>query len=63
LVYSPEGAAYRIRYLLNREKVRRRMGMAAREYVRSNFLITRHLRDYLALFCILDNIGESIIYV
>ena len=63
LVHSPEGAAYRIRYLLNREKVRKKMGAEAREYVRSNFLITRHLRDYLALFCILDNMKESIIYV
>jgi len=63
LVYSPEGAAYRIRYLLNRDKVRAKMGIAAKEYVRSNFLITRHLRDYLALFCILDNMKESIIYV
>ncbi|MGM0366126.1 MAG: glycosyltransferase [Actinomycetota bacterium] len=63
LVHSPEGAAYRIRYLLNRKKVRQEMGEAAREYVRSNFLITRHLRDYLALFCILDKMKESIIYV
>jgi len=63
LVHSPEGAAYRIRYLLNRDKIRKSMGEAAKEYVRSNFLITRHLRDYLALFCILDNMKEGIIYV
>jgi trehalose synthase len=27
----------------------RRMGEAGREHVRENFLITRHLRDYLSL--------------
>ncbi|MDZ7839020.1 MAG: glycosyltransferase [Actinomycetota bacterium] len=63
LVHSPEGAAYRIRYLINRPRVRKQMGKAARDYVVSNFLITRHLRDYLALFYVLYNINQSIIYV
>ncbi|MDF1536006.1 MAG: glycosyltransferase [bacterium] len=49
LVNSPEGAALRIRYLLHRPDVRLRMGCQAREFVRDNFLLTRHLRDYLAL--------------
>ncbi len=49
LVTTPEGAALRIRYLLhNREKIRE-MGVKAREFVAENFLLTRHLRDYLAL--------------
>jgi len=63
LVHSPEGAAYRIRYILNRDKIRMDMGIAAKEYVRTNFLITRHLRDYLALFYILNNMNKNIIYV
>ncbi len=49
LVNSPEGAALRIRYLLHRPDVRLQMGLQAREFVRDNFLLTRHLRDYLAL--------------
>ena len=49
LVNTPEGAALRIRYLLFYEEKRREMGHKAREFVRQNFLITRHLRDYLAL--------------
>ncbi len=49
LVRSPEGAALRIRYLLHREDKRREMGERARRLVRENFLITHHLRGYLAL--------------
>lgn len=48
-VNSVEGAAYRIRYLLSNPALMRRMGEAGREHVRRNFLITRHLRDYLSL--------------
>jgi trehalose synthase len=48
-VNSVEGAAYRIRYLLSNPQLMQRMGEAAREHVRRNFLITRHLRDYLSL--------------
>lgn len=50
LVNTPEGAALRIRYLLeNRDKLIE-MGNKAKEFVRNNFLITRHLREYLTLF-------------
>jgi trehalose synthase len=48
-VLSPEGAAFRIRYLLNRPGARAVMGQKARRYVRENFLLTRHLREYLTL--------------
>ena len=48
-VNSVEGAAYRIRYLLNNPDAATRIGRIAREHVRRNFLITRHLGDYLAL--------------
>jgi trehalose synthase len=52
-VHSVEGAAFRIRYLLNNPQLIARMGGAGREYARRNFLITRHLADYLALLCLL----------
>jgi trehalose synthase len=48
-VTSVEGAAFRIRQLLQEPDLMARLGGAAREYVRRNFLITRHLGDYLAL--------------
>ncbi len=48
-VNSVEGAAFRIRYLLNNPELARQMGENGREYVRRNFLITRDLADLLAL--------------
>ncbi len=48
-VHATEGAAFRIRHLLNNPELIARMGTAGREHVRRSFLITRHLTDYLAL--------------
>jgi trehalose synthase len=48
-VETVEGAAFRIRHLLSNPELIGRMGAAAREHVRRNFLVTRHLGDYLAL--------------
>ncbi len=52
-VNSPEGAALRIRYLLQNRDILNQMGEKARAFVRENFLITRHLREYLTLFFVL----------
>jgi trehalose synthase len=49
LVDSPEGAAMRIRYLLHHRNHLEEMGAKAKEFVRENFLLTRHLREYLTL--------------
>jgi trehalose synthase len=49
LVRSVEGAAFRIRHLLNNHEQIPRMGAAGREHARRAFLVTRHLLDYLAL--------------
>ncbi|MDQ7783891.1 MAG: glycosyltransferase [Desulfomonilaceae bacterium] len=49
LVSSPEGAALRTRYLLQHPDKVQEMGHKAKEFVRENFLITRHLREYLSL--------------
>lgn len=48
-VRTPEGAALRIRYLLHASEKRLEIGHMARRFVRENFLVTRHLREYLAL--------------
>jgi glycosyltransferase involved in cell wall biosynthesis len=49
LVNRPEGAAFRIRYLLNRPEEAARMGETGHRFVRENYLLTRHLREYLTL--------------
>jgi trehalose synthase len=49
VIHSPEGAAFWLRYLLNNPEAASRLGGAGREHVRRNFLITRHLADYLTL--------------
>jgi trehalose synthase len=59
LVHSIEGAAFRIRQLLNNPGMVEAVGRQAREYVRKNFLITRQMRDYLAVWLALENSGRS----
>ena len=49
LVNTPEGAAHRIRYLLHHQEGIDRMGTTARDFMRENFLPTRHIREFLTL--------------
>jgi trehalose synthase len=49
LVNTPEGAALRTRYLLHRRDELTAMGERAKRHIWENFLLTRHLRDYLSL--------------
>ncbi len=49
LVDTPEGAALRMRELLRRPEQRQRIGNTAHDFVADNFLLTRHLREYLTL--------------
>ena len=50
LVDSAEECGEKVLYLLQHPEDAARMGKAAREHVRRNFLTTRHLADYLRLF-------------
>ena len=50
LVNNVAEAADRMKRLLDDPDLAKRMGEAGREHVRKNFLITRHLKDYLGLF-------------
>lgn len=49
LVDTPEGAALRLGYLLRRPQEIERMGATGMQFVRDNYLLTRHLREYLTL--------------
>jgi trehalose synthase len=62
LVHSVDGAAFRIRQYLNNPEMARRMGSEGREYVRNNFLITRQLRDYLALWYTMENKEKGYVF-
>jgi len=50
LTHSIEGTAYWIKQLVNEPAYARTLGINGREHIRHNFLITRHIRDYLLLF-------------
>jgi len=64
LVNTPEGAAHRIRYLLHHQEGIDRMGTTAREFVRENYLLTRHIREYLTLMLVtLRDIKANIVSV
>lgn len=58
LTYSIEGTAFWIKQILNTPRFAIRLGRNGREHVRANFLITRHIRDYLLLFLSLDKPGD-----
>ncbi|MFH1686114.1 MAG: glycosyltransferase [bacterium] len=49
LVNSPEGAALKIMELLRAPSKMSFIGETARQFVRDNFLLNRHLREYLVL--------------
>ena len=55
LIHSVEGAAYKIANLLKNPELAKTIGENGREHVRHNFLITRHLKDYLLLLLSLEN--------
>ena len=50
LVNNVEEAVERTIYLLKHREAAEKMGEKGREHVRKNFLVTRHLEDYLKLF-------------
>jgi trehalose synthase len=60
LSHDVEGTAYALRQLLSNPEYARSLGENGKEHVRQNFLLTRHIRDYLLLFIALDH-NEDII--
>jgi trehalose synthase len=62
LSYGIPGTAYALRQLLTNPEYAKWLGENAKEHVRHNFLITRHLKDYLLLFLALEH-PEDILYL
>jgi trehalose synthase len=60
LVHSVEGLAFRVRQFLNNPEMMKRMGEKGKEHVRTNFLLTRQIRDYLSVWYYLENKGTLI---
>lgn len=55
-----EGTAYAVKQLLANPEYAKWLGANGREHVRYNFLITRHIREYLLLFLSLYHSGDII---
>ena len=53
LSYSIDGTAYYLKQLLNEPRFARELGINGKSHIKENFLITRHVRDYLFLFLFL----------
>ncbi len=60
LTHSIEGTAYWMKQLVNEPEYAKRLGLNGHEHVKNNFLITRHIKDYLLLFLSLFHEGETV---
>jgi trehalose synthase len=61
LVHSPEGAARRLVQLLESPDLCEKMGANGRLHVKENFLLTRHVKDYLLVMLALDHPEEDVV--
>lgn len=62
LTYSIDGTAYYLKQLLNEPEYAKKLGENGRRHIKNNFLITRHIRDYLLLFLSLFY-EEDVVYL
>lgn len=61
LTHTVEGTAFWIKMLLSAPEFAAKLGENGREHVRNNFLLTRHMRDYLLAFLYLESPHESVV--
>jgi len=62
LCHSIDGASFAIKQLLANPEYAKKLGQNGREHIRNNFLITRHIREYMLLFLSLYH-KEDIVYL
>ena len=63
LTHTLEGTAFALKQLLQDPAYAKRLGENGREHIKKNFLITRHLKDYMLLFLSLDHPGENVVFL
>ncbi len=61
LAHTLEGTAYYLRRVLNNPQEAAVLGKQGKEHVRRNFLITRHMKEYMSLFLGLQHPNQNII--
>lgn len=62
LTYTIDGTAFYLKQLLNEPAFAKELGYNGKNHIKENFLITRHIRDYMLLFLSLLNNDEFIIF-
>lgn len=62
LCHSIDGAAFALKQLLNNPSYSKKLGENGREHIKNNFLITRHLKDYMLLFLSLYH-TDDVVYL
>jgi trehalose synthase len=60
LTHSIEGTAYWIKQLIHEPEYARKLGVNGKAHIKDNFLITRHIQDYLLLFLSLFFEGDIV---
>jgi len=62
LCHSIDGASFAIKQLLSNREYANRLGQNGREHIKNNFLITRHIKEYMLLFLSLYH-KEDVVYL
>ena len=60
LCNSIDGAAFAVKQLLNSPAYAKKLGENGREHIRNNFLLTRHLKEYMLIFLSLYHSGDVV---
>jgi trehalose synthase len=60
LTHTIEGTAYWIKQLINEPNYARQLGINGQEHIKNNFLITRHIKDYLLAFLSLRHTNDIV---
>jgi len=64
LTYSIDGTAYYLKQLLSEKDYAASLGRRGKENVKNNFLITRHIKDYLLMFLwLFRSCNEDVIHL